>query len=696
MNTQSRFPFLIFPIVVCLIVGCGGSDKEDMIAKRMKRLRSNADAEVEAAKVAPKSSVVSAKSSPTTTPVSLSNRRSDRNATDDVGQLDQSLIPIDSRRPSEPLSKSERRTRAVSNLKMIHAGVMKYAEEKKRFPPVQTKTTTGFDGLSWRVLILPQLGHQDLYDRFDQTKRWDEEPNLTLLKYIPDEYVSPERFDERTNYQVPIGSGFVFQHRTQTAPSLIEDGIDGTIFLIEVDDEKSVPWTQPRDFEPDYNYRNLSGVRDGLGGLRGDGTFAIWGGGYPTSLANSLRPELLLKAFQIDDGATGLPSMIHRDIDLGGDFDDPVFSPEMSDLSSENISEIDDSEIVSNQTNVVPDRMPVPAQIDIDRAGQRLQNLFREQLVTIERPSDREKFIAALLKQAAGLDSDPAGMYAMLVMAMNQSTEAGSQQNLLTAIDLIVSRFDVDAYQINVETLTNFVRGSTRNDDSISNLKQPFLGRMVRTMSAAIAADDYEAARNLCRFAMRMTPTTRGSDLSTLLAQLSVSLSESGSIYNRVIESLSVLRENSDDKQANATVGRYLCFVKGDWDRGLPLLRIGDSGPIGEMATRDLQGGDNTADQIAIGDAWWSLSERTDKAAFQNAAMDRANHWYEIAFDSLSPSIDRMHVKARLDETRDAAGNPIGLLRKLAIATRVDLSIPLSDVNVRRITNDQDENESNE
>ncbi len=60
---------------------------------------------------------------------------------------------------------------------------------------------------------------------------------------------------------------------------------------------------------------------------------------------------------------------------------------------------------------------------------------------------------------------------------------------------------------------------------------------------------------------------------------------------------------------ANATVGRFLCFIKGDWDAGLKLLAASGTGELGELAIADLKGAEDATAKLSLADSWWRMAE---------------------------------------------------------------------------------------
>ena len=72
---------------------------------------------------------------------------------------------------------------------------------------------------------------------------------------------------------MPASTGTAFYGHKAKGIRRWEDGLENTIIIVEVDDDRSVLWTRPADL--DFNPLK---PREGLGNLRADGFFAIWGG----------------------------------------------------------------------------------------------------------------------------------------------------------------------------------------------------------------------------------------------------------------------------------------------------------------------------------------------------------------------------------------------------------------------------------
>lgn len=122
---------------------------------------------------------------------------------------------------------SEARSQNKNSLKAIAVAFHKYHEAKQHLPPATVFGSDGKPWHSWRVLILPYLGHQTLYDEYDQSVPWNDPKNAAVLAKMPTEYRDPlsnNPNDNQTIYLVVAGHGTGFptgnaaKHEPRSAP----------------------------------------------------------------------------------------------------------------------------------------------------------------------------------------------------------------------------------------------------------------------------------------------------------------------------------------------------------------------------------------------------------------------------------------------------------------------------------------------
>jgi hypothetical protein len=142
-----------------------------------------------------------------------------------------------------------RRSQCKSQLKQIALGLRQYADAHGTFPPAYTTAEDGTPLHSWRTLILPYVEESQLYHSIDLSKPWNDLVNVDAFKKVVDVYQCPsnENEDNRTTYLAVITPNSLLQATTGRTPAEIEKAASKTVMLIEVGDEKAVPWMQPFD-----------------------------------------------------------------------------------------------------------------------------------------------------------------------------------------------------------------------------------------------------------------------------------------------------------------------------------------------------------------------------------------------------------------------------------------------------------------
>jgi hypothetical protein len=123
----------------------------------------------------------------------------------------------------------------------------------KHFPGPATRRTRSEKPHSWRVALLPILGHTELYMQYRFDEEWDSENNLKLVEKMPVIFCAkddPNPENGKTPFQMLVGNGAAFDINRPTQLRDVTDGTSNTIALVMA--STSVIWTKPEDvqFEP--------------------------------------------------------------------------------------------------------------------------------------------------------------------------------------------------------------------------------------------------------------------------------------------------------------------------------------------------------------------------------------------------------------------------------------------------------------
>ena len=127
------------------------------------------------------------------------------------------------------------RNASMRNLENIASALNAYAADFGTYPPPILRDKNGQAMHSWRVLILPYLGEQAIYDEFDLSKPWSHEINLQAASYMPSVYLHPADSGPMSNqsgYYLITGSGTLFPREGPLSPKEITDNPSQTILVV--------------------------------------------------------------------------------------------------------------------------------------------------------------------------------------------------------------------------------------------------------------------------------------------------------------------------------------------------------------------------------------------------------------------------------------------------------------------------------
>jgi hypothetical protein len=137
--------------------------------------------------------------------------RSEPTLTQDELRAFPQVIPITAARKEKPKAReSLQQARTLSNLSAIGRAMKRFDEIHHFSPPAFLVGPDGKPWHSWRVLLLPYLGHRDLFDRYDFSQPWDSAKNLRLLDKMPAAFHDPiygEELGHFTHYAALVGDG---------------------------------------------------------------------------------------------------------------------------------------------------------------------------------------------------------------------------------------------------------------------------------------------------------------------------------------------------------------------------------------------------------------------------------------------------------------------------------------------------------
>ncbi len=254
-----------------------------------------------------------------------------------------------------------------------------------------------------------------------------------------------------------------------------------------------------------------------------------------------------------------------------------------------------------------------------------------------------------LLQQGQDTKTDLAGKFVLYREAHDVAAAAGDAQLAASAIDEMGKTFTINAPEMKAEVLRKkFVAAPS-----------PTVGRTLAEAYLAmcdeqIAAGDYDAATRSAALAEAPARATKDIAFITSVQNRGPEVHRIQQEAQQVKAAQEKLAKTPNDPDANLAVGKFLCFSKGDWDTGLPMLAKGSDATLAELAKAELAIPAESADQKKLADGWWGVAEKQGEMQKKQAEA-RASFWYQHALAGLSG------LEKTLAEKRIAAAGAVAV-----------------------------------
>lgn len=293
----------------------------------------------------------------------------------------------------------------------------------------------------------------------------------------------------------------------------------------------------------------------------------------------------------------------------------------------------------------------VPPEAARARSRKMFSDLFARDLAD-HSAAGRRSLAQKLLDASARVADVPADQFVLMAASVQAAEEAGDLDLCCRAAETMAQAYDVDGLQVASDAALKM----TLRSDGPAGAGNMTAG--LNLVDRLAAAEDYTAASRLLRTLRAAAPDP--TSLAEIRAKASrIEMERIGA--ERVAPFIKTLATTPRDPAANLAVGRYYCFIKEDWDRGLGFLANGSSPHLRAAAALDLAGGNTPEKQIQIGNAWWSVSEGESGPA-QLAIRRRAVSAYKAATQGGNVTgLEGVLVAKRIAAVEPAAGTAASL-----------------------------------
>lgn len=343
-------------------------------------------------------------------------------------------------------------------------------------------------------------------------------------------------------------------------------------------------------------------------------------------------------------------------------------------------------------------RLPVPSDEDVAAAQELIQQAYEEDYAAASFPGLFDK----LLRASDGVKDDTR-RYALLVEAERAAIEAGDIQSAIQASDLRSRHFEINPADGRLQVLVAAAASERKDNDAlfamfISLAKETIAATQLDVAEKAIAEAIATAKRiersDRIAAAEERKKTGRNSPgpskAAVLLEQATGAqklLRDRKKAKAEYEAAVTKLKDDPDDPAANGLVGRYRCFVIGEWSDGLLSLQASDSERLRKVAGDELrmraEKQPTVEQQLSVAGEWWKVADAAGMSATDADAIRwHAVDLYRDTLPSITDPIERALANKRIGAMTEKEPSPGekqgGRLPKRLQGPRGPLQIPAS------------------
>lgn len=302
-------------------------------------------------------------------------------------------------------------------------------------------------------------------------------------------------------------------------------------------------------------------------------------------------------------------------------------------------------------------KSPVPTPQQIEQVKEELFAFYKADIEAASTRDSQRELAHHLLQDAQNSSDKPVDQYAILKAAEVMALKSRDIATVLQVAEELTSHFEVDANVVRAEAL---LRAGKTGANVPRQDKLALSEEALNLATTSINSQRYELAAALSDLAMTWSQSARDfpqyraaqskkEDIKTILEERS-----------QVIEAKRQLVDNEADLGAKSIIGRFECFVLGNWDSGLEFLRDSDDDVFSKLAARTLAGQRDGKALMELAQEW----------EVQSADMDghREGLIRQFAIDLYAESLPALPNQLREtaeQKIADLQGRDAGLRSKL-------------------------------
>ncbi|MES2792657.1 MAG: hypothetical protein V4719_23800 [Planctomycetota bacterium] len=284
---------------------------------------------------------------------------------------------------------------------------------------------------------------------------------------------------------------------------------------------------------------------------------------------------------------------------------------------------------------------PVPDAAAIKDAEGLLHEVLAKDFSKIGQASGKLAWATRLTEYDFSGEPNLAVPYVAWNEARANAAAVGDINLAFRAINLLSQHYQIDLVETKIETLAALAK-STREKETLTHAAHI----AVNLLALTIRDDNYSAATQVASTARGLAQKSQMKHLQALTQYYDKRAKLLSKEFQKIDKEANAIQQTSEGSAARTAAGRFYCFLKADWVRGLPLLAGGDDAPLKQLAERELAVPTQLKDQIALADDWWQQAEALTND--QRGTVQRhAGTWYQASLGTAT-GVERIGIMNKL------------------------------------------------
>ncbi len=274
-------------------------------------------------------------------------------------------------------------------------------------------------------------------------------------------------------------------------------------------------------------------------------------------------------------------------------------------------------------------KRPIPSKDAQAKIEALLQELYKDDFAKAENDAVlRGRLAQTLLQEGKETKDDAAGRYVLFSKAHVLAAQAGDVNTALQAVDELANDFAIPAAAI-FQMKIKMLQQASKANGAPPEAYQSVIDRVMLILEDTLDSDDYPSSLALIAAADQAGIKLKSIVLVSSIRKKQEEIVRLQKEFARWQPFADTLSRNPADPASNLAMGKYHALVKGNWERGLPMLARGGKGFLQSAAKADLAGSDTP---FTTAERWQRFAGDATDGTMKTNALLRAYHWYQESY----------------------------------------------------------------